>query len=148
VDELAVVARQAKEPTQCPCRARYRPILNGLHLCRVHGDACLRDNVAEVCDGGDPECALGALDEEDMPSQLGKDHAEMPEMIRPRLVVYQYIVKENEHKATKEGAEYIVYKRLESCRALHRPNGMTRNSYRPSWVRNAVLWMSSFLMLT
>jgi hypothetical protein len=60
--------------------------------------------VTEVCDGGDPECALGALDEEDMPSQLSKDHAEMSEMIRPRLAVYQYVIKENEHKATKERA--------------------------------------------
>jgi hypothetical protein len=118
VDELAVVAHQAKEPAHRSCRARYRAILNGLHLCRVHGDACLRDNVAEVCDGGDPECALGALDEEDMSSKLGKDHAEMPKMIRPRLVVYQYIVKENEDKATKEGAEYIVHKRLKSCRGI------------------------------
>jgi hypothetical protein len=90
---------------------------DGLHLCRVHGYACLRDNVTEVCDG----CALGALDEEDMPSQLGKDHAEMSEMIRPRLAVYQYVIKENEYRAMKERAEYVVHKCLESCRGIAQP---------------------------
>jgi hypothetical protein len=58
--------------------------------------------VAEVGNGGDAESALRALDEKGVPTKLSEDRAEVLKMIRPRLAVDQYIVKENEHKATKE----------------------------------------------
>jgi hypothetical protein len=63
VDELAVVARQVEEPPHRSCRARHRPVVDGLHLGRIHSDACLQDDVAEVGDRGDTECALGVVEE-------------------------------------------------------------------------------------
>jgi hypothetical protein len=100
VDELVVVARQAEEAAHCSRRAKNRLVLDGLHLGWIHGDACLRYDVAEVGDGGDAERALGALDEEALVAQLDEDSAKMTKMIRLGLAVYQDVIKENEQKAT------------------------------------------------
>ena len=48
VDEFAIVPGQAKEPADCPCRTWHWPVMDGLHLGRIHGDAHLRDDVTEV----------------------------------------------------------------------------------------------------
>jgi hypothetical protein len=72
VDELAIVSGQPEEAAHRPRRARHRPVLDGLHLSRVHGNACLGDDVAEVRDGGGAE---GALDEELVVAKLGEDGA-------------------------------------------------------------------------
>jgi hypothetical protein len=39
LDELAVVSCKAEETTHRPCRTGHRPVGDGLHLGRVHGDA-------------------------------------------------------------------------------------------------------------
>jgi hypothetical protein len=83
VDELAVVSHEAKEAAHRPRRARYLPFVNGLHLGRVHGHPHLRDCVSEVGDGDDPECTLGALDEEGVPTKLTKDGAEVTQVVGP-----------------------------------------------------------------
>ncbi len=83
MDELAVVSREPKEAAHRPRRARYRPVVNGLHLGGVHGHPCLRDRVAEIGDGGDPERTLGALDEEGVPTKLAKDGAEVTQVVGP-----------------------------------------------------------------
>ena len=74
--------------------------------------------MAEVRDGGDTERALGALDEEALVAQLDEDGAKMTKMIRLGLAVYQDVVKENEHKAMKEWAEYVIHESLERCRGV------------------------------
>jgi hypothetical protein len=51
LDELAVVPDEAQEATHHACRAECRPIVNGLHLGRVHGHTLGRDDVAQVCHG-------------------------------------------------------------------------------------------------
>ena len=45
----------------------------------------------------------------------------MTKMIRPRLAIYQNVIKENQHKATKERAKYIIHEGLESCRGVAQP---------------------------
>ena len=44
--------------------------MNGLHLGWVHGHARLRDDVAEIGDGGDTKRAFRALHEEVLVAQL------------------------------------------------------------------------------
>ena len=72
-----VVAHKAKETMDRTCGARHRPVMDGLHLGRVHGDARLGDDVAEVGHRGDAESALGALDEELVLAEHGEDGAQM-----------------------------------------------------------------------
>ena len=83
VDEFAVVAREAQEPTQCTRRAGLGPVEDRLHLCRIHGYAGVGDDVAEVGDGGDAERALGSLDDEAVVAQDGENDAEVAKVIRP-----------------------------------------------------------------
>ena len=61
--------------------------MDGLHLRRVHRDARLGDDMAEVGDGRDAEGALGALDEELVLAQHGEDGSEMAEVVGPCLAV-------------------------------------------------------------
>ncbi|KAJ1256975.1 hypothetical protein BS78_K256500 [Paspalum vaginatum] len=117
-DELAVVAREAEEAVHHARRARYRPVVNGLHLGGIHGHARLRDRVAEVGDGGDSKHTLGALDEEGVLLKRAEDGAEMSKVIRPRLAVDQDVVKEDKYKATKKRAQYIVHECLKRGRGV------------------------------
>jgi hypothetical protein len=61
--------------------------MDGLHLGRIHGNARLRDDMAEVCDRGGAESTLGALDEELLLSKLGGDGTEMAQVVGPCIVV-------------------------------------------------------------
>jgi len=54
--------------------------------------------MAQVGDGRDAEGALGALDEELVLAQHGKDGSEMAEVVGPRLAVNQNVVKEDKDK--------------------------------------------------
>jgi hypothetical protein len=99
--ELAVVPCEPEEATDGTGGSRRRPIMDGLHLDGIHGDA-RRDNVAEVGDGGDPEGAFGALDEELMTAQFFQDSTQVPEVICPSPAVDQNIVKKYEDEATEE----------------------------------------------
>jgi hypothetical protein len=45
-------------------RAGLWPVVDGLHLYRIHGDADVGDDVVVVDDRGDTKCAFGQLDEE------------------------------------------------------------------------------------
>jgi hypothetical protein len=121
VDELAVVACEVEEAPHHPRRARYRPVVNGLHLGGIHGHAHLQDRVVEVGDGGDPKHTLGALDEEDMLLKRPEYGAEMTKMICSRLVVDQDIVEEDKYKTAKEGAQYIVHECLKRGRGIAQP---------------------------
>jgi hypothetical protein len=54
--------------------------------------------------------------------------------------VYQDVIEKHKDKPAKKGPQDIVHESLEGRHALQRPNGITRNLYKPSWVRKAVLW--------
>ena len=76
-DELPVISGQAEEPPDRARRAGYRPVVDGLNLGRIHGNAVFRDGVAEVGDRRHPKRTLGALDEEVVLAQLGEDGTEV-----------------------------------------------------------------------
>jgi hypothetical protein len=38
-----------------------------------------------------------------------EDGAEMPQVVRPRVIIYQNVVKEGKHKLVKVGAQYVVH---------------------------------------
>lgn len=83
LNEFAVVPRQSEEATHCTHRTWRRLVRDGLHLSRVHGDACRRDSVAKIGDGGDAERTLRLLDKELMLLQSLENKAHMPEMVDP-----------------------------------------------------------------
>jgi hypothetical protein len=61
LDELTIVAREAKKASQrLHCGGAW-PRLDGLHLGRVHGHHAVGDDVAEVVDGGGAEGSLALL---------------------------------------------------------------------------------------
>jgi hypothetical protein len=61
--------------------------MNGLHLGRIYGDACLGGDVAEVRDRDGAESTLGALDEELLVPKLGEDGTEVVQVVGPCLAV-------------------------------------------------------------
>jgi hypothetical protein len=121
LDELTILACKAKEAPHRLRRARYWPVVNGLHLGGIHGHARLQDHVAKVGDGGDPKRTHGALDEEDVLSKRAKYGVEMTKMIHPRLVVDQDIVEEDKYKAAEKGAQYIIHECLKRGRGVAQP---------------------------
>jgi hypothetical protein len=116
VDELAILAYEAEEAPHRPRQARYRPVVNGLHLGGIHGHACLQDHVAKVGDGGDPKRTRRGR---------AKYGAKMTKMIHPRLVVDQDIIEEDKYKAVKKGAQYIVHECLKRGRGVAQPERRT-----------------------
>ena len=45
----------------------------------------------------------------------------MMKVIRPRLAVYQYVIKKHKYKTTKEGPEHIIHESLERRRSVAQP---------------------------
>ena len=64
MDELAVLPGEAEETPHSPGRTWSQPIMDCLHLGRIHGHTCRGYDMAEVGDGGSSEGTLVALDEE------------------------------------------------------------------------------------
>ena len=84
VDKLAVVSRQAQESPDRPSGTRLRPVSDRLDLGGIHGDAGVGDDVAEVGDGGFPEGALRAFDEQVVLLQHAEDGSKMEKVVGPR----------------------------------------------------------------
>jgi hypothetical protein len=61
--------------------------MNGLHLSRIHGNARLGDDMAEICDRDGAESTLGALDEELLVPKLEEDDTEVAQVVGPCLAV-------------------------------------------------------------
>ena len=116
VDEFAVVARDAEEAAHRRSGAGHRPLVDGRHLGRIHGDARLGYDVAEVGHRGGAERALAALDEEPVKAQHGEDRTQVSQVVGPSRTVDQNIIKEDKHKPTEEGPQDVVHQPLERRR--------------------------------
>jgi hypothetical protein len=74
--------------------------------------------MAEVGDSGDPERALGALDEELVVAERVEDGAEVTQVISPRPAVNQNVVKKYQDEAAEERPEHIIHQGLECRRGV------------------------------
>jgi hypothetical protein len=75
--------------------------------------------------------ALGALQEELMLLQFLEYQANVLVMLRPRGVVNQNVIEEDEDEPAKKWLKNLIHQRLKHTRALDSPKGMTKNSNRP-----------------
>jgi hypothetical protein len=84
--------------------------------------------VAQVGDRRLAEHALAALDEELVASELDESDANMSQMFRPSLAVYENVIKKTRMNRRKKGRRTSFISAWNVTGALHSPNGMTRNS--------------------
>jgi hypothetical protein len=87
VDELAVVARKAKEATDGVHRPRCLPNPHGSNLVAVHGDAPSGDHMPEVRHLFGVEGALGLLDEHVVFVESLEDRVDMLQVGAPRIAI-------------------------------------------------------------
>jgi hypothetical protein len=76
-DELAVVAGQTQKTAEHPWSLWSQPCLYSFHLCRIHGHATSRYNMAQVRHTLAAEDALALFDHEPMLPQRSKDNTNM-----------------------------------------------------------------------
>jgi hypothetical protein len=75
-------------------------------------------------------------------TELLQDGADATKVIGPAWTVDQNIIQEHKYKTTEVWAKHIIINAWNVAGALHSPNGITRNSYSLSCVRNVVLCTS------
>ncbi|KAK8447283.1 hypothetical protein SEVIR_8G040866v4 [Setaria viridis] len=90
---------------------------------RVHGHAVLGDKVAQVLHPTLHERAFGALEEQAVVVQSGRDDPDVLQVLGEGGAIDQNVVEEHEHKATQEGAQNLIHERLERHRGVRQAEG-------------------------
>lgn len=113
LDEVPVIPGEAEEPPESVGGARLSPCRDGLDLGTVHGDAVFRNYVAEVGHGGSGKRALETLDMQAVGAQYLEDGTEVFQVFRPRTVVDEDVVEEDQDSTPKERLEHQIHQGLE-----------------------------------
>jgi hypothetical protein len=84
--------------------------------------------VAQVGDGLGAERALGVLDEEAVLVQVVEDSANVAQMLLPRAAGIRILSKKTRTKRHRKGRSRSFMSARNGVGALHKPNGITKNS--------------------
>ena len=88
------------------------------NLVGVHGDACCRDDMAQVGHGGGPKRTLGTFEVQAVGAKSVEDDDDVLQVFRPGGTIDQDIIEKHQHEPAEIWAEDVVHQRLERGRGI------------------------------